>query len=105
MEMIVQDHERRITQAEIEIKTLKESQLELKNGMLRVETTVLQEGQGQRKKLEEVQDKLMNHFFGERTEIRSNKARLAEVKWTTIAGLLGGGSAIALGVQWVIDKL
>lgn len=98
---IVQDHERRLTTVEERVHKLEENQLEMKNGFLRVENTVLQEGKEQKHLL----NKLMDHFFEERKDNRSNKVKLSEVRWTTIAGLLGGGGAVAVFTQWVLTKI
>ncbi|WP_191556457.1 hypothetical protein [Metabacillus idriensis] len=101
MHEIVQDHERRLVTVEERMDKLEENQLEMKNGFLRVENTVLQEGKEQKHLL----NKLMDHFFEERKDNRKNKVRLSEIRWTTVAGLLGGGGAAAVLVQWVLTKI
>lgn len=98
MHEIVQDHERRILD-------LEKNHTEMKNGMLRIENTVLQEGQNQKQILNSINEKLLEHFFGERKEIRTNKVKMSEIRWTTVAGILGAGGGVALVVQWVVTQL
>lgn len=93
MHEIVQDHERRIVE-------LEKNHTEMKNGMLRIENTVLQEGKEQK----QILNKLMDHFFDERKDVRNNKVKLSEVRWSTIAGLLGGGGVFALLIQWLFTQ-
>lgn len=93
MHEIVQDHERRIVE-------LEKNHTEMKNGMLRIENTVLQEGKEQKQLL----NKLMDHFFDERKDVRNTKIKLTEIRWSTIAGLLGGGGGLALLIQWLLTR-
>jgi hypothetical protein len=88
------DHEKRIVE-------LEKNYAETKNGMLRLENTVLQEGKEQKQLL----NKLIDHFFTERQEVRQTRVKLSEIRWQTVAALLGGGGAIALVTQWFLTKL
>lgn len=81
----VQDHERRIVE-------LERNQAELKNGMLRIENTVLQESSTQK----ELLNKLVEHHFGIKTKMLDSKTKI-------VLGLLGSGglaSFITLLFQW-----
>ncbi|WP_025907733.1 hypothetical protein [Priestia flexa] len=89
----VEDHERRIVE-------LEKNHYEMKNGMLRIENTVLQEGKEQKQLL----NTLLDHFFTERKEIRANKVKLSELRWTTIVGLLGSGGALLILLEWLITR-
>ncbi|HZH61765.1 MAG TPA: hypothetical protein VEY70_19770 [Metabacillus sp.] len=88
------EHERRITD-------LEKNQYEMRNGMLRLENTVLQQGKEQKDLL----NKLIDHFFDDRKDARNSKVRLSEIKWTTLVGLFGGGSAIVLVIQWLLSLI
>lgn len=87
MHEIVQDHERRIVE-------LERNQAELKNGMLRIENTVLQESSKQTDLL----NKLIDHHF-------SNKSELIKSKGLVISSLIGSGGILVLFVQWLISQL
>lgn len=88
------DHEKRITD-------LENNYGEMKYGITKLENTVLLEGKEQKQLL----NKLIDHFFDDRKDARNSKVKLSEIKWTTIVGLFGGGSAIVLLIQWLISKL
>jgi hypothetical protein len=94
VEQRLDDHERRITDIE-------KNQYEMRNSMLRIENTVLTEGKEQKRLL----NKLIDHFFEDRSEVRNSKVKLSEIRWTTLVGLFGGGSAIVLIIQWLIGRL
>lgn len=88
------DHEKRISE-------LEKNHTEMKNGMLRIENTVLQEGKEQK----QILNKLMDHFFEERKDVRQGNLKLSEIRWQTIAALLGGGGVLALIIQYLITKI
>lgn len=88
------NHEKRITE-------LEKNYYETKNGMLRMENTLLQQGKEQK----DLINKLIDHFFDDRKDARNNKVKLSEIKWTTLVGLFGGGSVIVLVVQWLLSLI
>ncbi|MCP3738829.1 hypothetical protein [Rossellomorea sp. BNER] len=94
IEQRVDNHERRITE-------LEKNQYEMKNGMLRIENTVLQQGKEQKDML----SKFIDHFFQDRKDVRQNKTKLSEIRWQTIATLLGGGGVLVLIIQWLLTKI
>lgn len=105
LETIVQDHERRITDNSKRIAKLEENDLKTQVSLLRIESTVLQEGREQRQKIDKFHESLMAYFVDERKAERTDRIKLSEVRWTSIVGLLGGASAVTLGIQWLIEKL
>jgi hypothetical protein len=94
MEDRLDDHEKRISD-------LEKNQYEMRNSMLRIENTVLSEGKEQKQLL----NKLLDHFFEDRKDVRNVKVRLSEIRWTTLVGLFGTGGAIALVINWFLTKL
>jgi hypothetical protein len=95
------DTEQRLDNHEKRITELERNQYEMKNGMLRIENTVLQQGKEQKDML----SKFIDHFFADRKDVRQTRTKLSEIRWQTVAALLGGGGAIALIVQWLVNNL
>ncbi|MCR9040964.1 hypothetical protein QRX25_10340 [Bacillus sp. L381] len=88
MEHIVQDHEKRII-------ALEKGQEELKNGMLKIENTVLSEGREQRSML----NKMIQYSFEDKQHKRDNNVKLKQLKWTTISGVVSSGGILYLIVE------
>ncbi|MGG1014863.1 hypothetical protein ABE169_06750 [Bacillus subtilis] len=90
MELVVQDHEKRII-------ALEKGQEELKNGMLKIENTVLAEGREQRGMLQQ----MIQYSFEDKQHKRENSSKLDQLKWTTISGIVSSGGIVYL----ILEKL
>lgn len=91
MNEIVQDHERRIV-------ILEKNFEEMKNGMLKIENTVLAEGREQRAMLSQV----IQYSFDDRQHKRENTTKLKQLTWTTLSSILGTGGVVFLIIQWLL---
>ncbi|MCY9198921.1 hypothetical protein MOE86_20035 [Bacillus atrophaeus] len=90
MEHMVQDHEKRII-------ALEKGQEELKNGMLKIENTVLNEGREQRGMLQQ----MIQYSFEDKQHKRENSIKLDQLKWTTISGIVSSGGILYLIIEKV----
>ncbi|AYK64147.1 MULTISPECIES: hypothetical protein [Bacillus subtilis group] len=90
LDLVVQDHEKRIV-------ALEKGQEELKNGMLKIENTVLAEGREQRGMLQQ----MIQYSFEDKQHKRENSSKLDQLKWTTISGIVSSGGILYL----ILEKL
>ncbi|PAF38463.1 hypothetical protein CHH58_03245 [Terribacillus saccharophilus] len=90
MNELVQDYERRIVSFEKKFE-------EMKNGMLKIENSVLAEGREQRAMLQ-----LVKYSFDDRQHKRDNITKLKQIRWTTVSSILGTGRVVFLNIQWIL---
>lgn len=101
MEKVVQDHEMRITQ-------LEKNDIEFKNSLLKLENTVINSSNTTNNLL----NRLVDHHFADKqsqttskTEIikteTTGKTEVTKAKLGLLGGVLGGGGALVLVIQWI----